>query len=83
MDIASVASIAHTIWIRDPECFIFSFFCLFFGWLVFHGVLMLLFFPCLFHITDLNISTERSGDLRQVLWGETHCLQVPGTAKKL
>lgn len=32
MDIASVASIAHTIWIRDPECFIFSFFCLFFGW---------------------------------------------------
>ena len=40
-------------------------------------------FPCLFHITDLNISTEPSGDLRQVLWGETHCLQVPRTAKKL
>ena len=33
MDIASVASIAHTIWIRDPECFIFLFFSLFF-WLV-------------------------------------------------
>ena len=42
----------------------FLFFCLFFGWLVFHGVLMLLFFPFLFNITDSNISTEPSGDLR-------------------
>lgn len=73
----------HRTHYMDPWPWVFYFFVfLFIFRLVFHGVLMLLFFPCLCHITDLNISTEPSGDLRQVLWGETHCLQVP-FAKKL